>query len=338
MRRSLYVKDDDYRLCFLYGNFTTLTRFTELDVERVLDRAALPRCTSRSTRPTPSCARRCCATRAARRALRWLEVAAATAASRSTARSSLCPGVNDGAALERTLVRRARPLPRAGVARRRAPRRCRTHSTEPDAARPHPRRGRDAPSTSSSAYQALFGARRRAPLRPRRPTSCTSSRAASPPALEAYDSLDQAENGIGQWAALRARLRAPPRRALAVRPGFFQAVEGAPALGYRAPHGAPGRPAPRAAAASSSSPATYAAPLLRALLERAGYRRRRRRRRREPVLRREHRGRRAAVRRRRRRRAIERDGRGATYLLPDACLTNGRFLDGMALERARRAT
>ena len=27
MRRSLYLKDDDYRLSFLYGNFTTLTRF-----------------------------------------------------------------------------------------------------------------------------------------------------------------------------------------------------------------------------------------------------------------------------------------------------------------------
>ncbi len=36
MRKSLYLKDDDYRLSFLYGNFTTLTRFTELDAERVL--------------------------------------------------------------------------------------------------------------------------------------------------------------------------------------------------------------------------------------------------------------------------------------------------------------
>src|SRR6185503_17482540 len=26
MRRSLYLKDDDYRLSFMYGNFTTLTR------------------------------------------------------------------------------------------------------------------------------------------------------------------------------------------------------------------------------------------------------------------------------------------------------------------------
>ncbi|MGH9149272.1 MAG: PDZ domain-containing protein, partial [Acidimicrobiales bacterium] len=36
MRRSLYVRDDDYRLSFLYGNFTTLTRFTEADLERVV--------------------------------------------------------------------------------------------------------------------------------------------------------------------------------------------------------------------------------------------------------------------------------------------------------------
>ena len=36
LRRSLYLKDDDYRLSFLYGNFTTLTRFTEADLERVI--------------------------------------------------------------------------------------------------------------------------------------------------------------------------------------------------------------------------------------------------------------------------------------------------------------
>ena len=36
LRKSLYVKDDDYRLSFLYGNYTTLTRFTEADLERVI--------------------------------------------------------------------------------------------------------------------------------------------------------------------------------------------------------------------------------------------------------------------------------------------------------------
>ena len=37
MRKTLYLKDDDYRLSFLYGNFTTLTRFTELDLARVVE-------------------------------------------------------------------------------------------------------------------------------------------------------------------------------------------------------------------------------------------------------------------------------------------------------------
>src|SRR3546814_21150413 len=42
MRRSLYLKDDDYRLSFLYGNFTTLTRFTEADIERVVTERLSP--------------------------------------------------------------------------------------------------------------------------------------------------------------------------------------------------------------------------------------------------------------------------------------------------------
>ena len=42
MRKSLYLKDDDYRLSFLYGNFTTLTRFTEADLERVVTEGLSP--------------------------------------------------------------------------------------------------------------------------------------------------------------------------------------------------------------------------------------------------------------------------------------------------------
>jgi len=36
MRPSLYLKDDDYRLSFLHGNFITLSNFTERDWERIL--------------------------------------------------------------------------------------------------------------------------------------------------------------------------------------------------------------------------------------------------------------------------------------------------------------
>jgi putative radical SAM enzyme (TIGR03279 family) len=35
LRDSLYVKDDDYRLSFLYGNFVTLTNLTETDFDRI---------------------------------------------------------------------------------------------------------------------------------------------------------------------------------------------------------------------------------------------------------------------------------------------------------------
>jgi putative radical SAM enzyme (TIGR03279 family) len=36
LRAALYVKDDDYRLSFLHGNFTTLTNLAGSDVERIL--------------------------------------------------------------------------------------------------------------------------------------------------------------------------------------------------------------------------------------------------------------------------------------------------------------
>src|SRR5258708_25520200 len=42
MRRNLYLQDDDFRLSFLYGNFTTLTRFTEADFERVITEKLSP--------------------------------------------------------------------------------------------------------------------------------------------------------------------------------------------------------------------------------------------------------------------------------------------------------
>ncbi|NJP06861.1 MAG: PDZ domain-containing protein, partial [Chloroflexaceae bacterium] len=35
MRKTLYLKDDDYRLSFLYGNFVTLTNLSEADWQRI---------------------------------------------------------------------------------------------------------------------------------------------------------------------------------------------------------------------------------------------------------------------------------------------------------------
>ncbi len=101
MRRSLYTKDDDYRLSFLYGNFTTLTRFTEADLERVVDERLSPLYVSiHSAEPM----RRAEMLRNDRggTSLRWLRQLLDHGID-AHAQVVLCPGVNDGPALDATL-------------------------------------------------------------------------------------------------------------------------------------------------------------------------------------------------------------------------------------------
>ncbi|MDH3809896.1 MAG: DUF512 domain-containing protein [Desulfuromonadales bacterium] len=42
MRRTLYVKDEDYRFSFLYGAYVTLTNLTEEDLQRILNKKLSP--------------------------------------------------------------------------------------------------------------------------------------------------------------------------------------------------------------------------------------------------------------------------------------------------------
>ncbi|MCX8030471.1 MAG: DUF512 domain-containing protein [Thermodesulfovibrionales bacterium] len=42
LRKSLYVKDEDYRLSFLYGNYITLTNLTEEDKKRIIQQRLSP--------------------------------------------------------------------------------------------------------------------------------------------------------------------------------------------------------------------------------------------------------------------------------------------------------
>src|SRR5437763_7451326 len=37
LRRNLYIRDDDYRLSFAYGNFATLSNVKERDIQRILE-------------------------------------------------------------------------------------------------------------------------------------------------------------------------------------------------------------------------------------------------------------------------------------------------------------
>ena len=102
MRRSLYLKDDDYRLSFLYGNFTTLTRFTEADLERVVTERLSPLHVSIHATGPELRARMLRNPRGAT-SLRWLR-ALLDHGIEVRGQIVVCPGVNDGEVLDDTLA------------------------------------------------------------------------------------------------------------------------------------------------------------------------------------------------------------------------------------------
>src|SRR5437016_4300327 len=102
MRRSLYLKDDDYRLSFLYGNFTTLTRFTEADLERVVTERLGPLYVSIHA-TDPDVRTRLLRNRRGATSLRWLELLL-DAGIEVHGQVVVCPGINDGAVLDDTLL------------------------------------------------------------------------------------------------------------------------------------------------------------------------------------------------------------------------------------------
>src|SRR4029453_14692341 len=102
MRRSLYLKDDDYRLSFLYGNFTTLTRFTEADLERVLTEQLGPLYVSIHA-TDPDLRARLLRNRRGATSLRWL-AALLDGGIEVHGQIVVCPGVNDADVLDDTLL------------------------------------------------------------------------------------------------------------------------------------------------------------------------------------------------------------------------------------------
>ncbi|HEU5306574.1 MAG TPA: DUF512 domain-containing protein [Acidimicrobiia bacterium] len=234
MRKSLSLKDDDYRLSFLYGNFTTLTRFTEADLERVVTEQLSPLYVSIHA-TDPDLRARLLRNRRGATSLRWL-AALLDAGIEVHGQVVVCPGLNDGDALDDTLLGvfdRFPALASIGV----VPLGVSDHTTEPEM-RPHTRaeaeRVLDVVGEWQARYLATLG---------RRLVYASDEYhllAGRPfPGLDAYDDLPQHENGIGmaaQFAAeVRAELAGDDIDVVGTRSGFFAWVEGAPAEGYRAP-------------------------------------------------------------------------------------------------------
>ncbi len=331
MRRSLYLKDDDYRLSFLYGNFTTLTRFTELDAERVLEERLGPLFVSIHA-TDPGVRAQMLRNPKGATSLRWLRVLL-DGGIEVHGQVVVCPGVNDGAVLQDTLLTvldRYPELATLGV----VPLGLSRFSHEPEL-REHTVGEARAVCDTVAEWQArnlrVLGRR----LAYAADEYYLLAGLDFPPA-EAYDGFPQHENGIGMARAFERAFRGDDGAAHGVRPGFFAWVEGAPAAGYRArrhtvqPRRGGERDRRPMALLTGAYGARVLAPLVAGM---AGVRV-------LPVDNDFFGGNIAVaglltghdlIR------ALASEPEGHRYLLPDACLSEGRFLDGKTLADLPRA-
>jgi len=101
MRKTLYEKDDDYRLSFWSGNYITLTNLSEADLRRITTQRLSPLYVSVHT-TNPVLRERMLGNIRAGLILEQLRFLAAARIEMHT-QVVLCPGLNDGRELEKTL-------------------------------------------------------------------------------------------------------------------------------------------------------------------------------------------------------------------------------------------
>ncbi|MCE2513125.1 MAG: DUF512 domain-containing protein [Acidimicrobiia bacterium] len=347
MRRSLYLKDDDYRLSFLYGNFTTLTRFTELDYERVVTERLSPlyvsiHATDLDVRAAILQNRRGAVS------LRWLRLLL-DAGIEVHGQVVVCPGVNDGDVLADTLAGVLDRFPELrtlcvvplGLSRFNRQPRMRLHTPAEAAAVV------ELVESWQSVFLRVLG-RRLAFVADEYYLMCGLSF----PDAEHYEGFDMHEDGIGMARAFETEFAQDGHAPTPPRSGFFAWVDGAPADGYRAPR--QGSAAEMVAGPEGSGVSVSLGPrragrdapvaVLTGILGAAVV---------SPLV--------ASVGRRDARvvpvenrffggnigvtglmvgtdvaRVLADEPEGDRYLLPDVCLSRGRFLDGMTTRELPR--
>jgi putative radical SAM enzyme (TIGR03279 family) len=337
LRRSLYVKDDDYRLSFLYGNFTTLTRFTEADLERIVTERLSPLNVSIHA-TDPDVRAEMLRNRRGATSLRWLR-ALLDHGIEVHGQVVVCPGINDGEVLDDTMVGILDQFPELssvcvvplGVSRYSTEPRMRAHTL--DEARAVVGCVEDWQDVFLSVLgRRLVFAADEYYLLARRPF----------PPPETYEGFPMHEDGIGMARTFEAEFDGHTDDATGPRAGFFAWVEGrldgtdfepyrGPRCGDGASDGtsAPVALRPRADAPIGILTGDYGAQVLTPVVERLG---------RSDV-------RIVAVDNRYFggnigvtgllvgadiARVLADEPSGHRYLLPDVCLSAGRFLDGTA--------
>lgn len=101
MRQTLYIKDDDYRLSFVQGNFITLTNVGAADLERIVQMRMSPLYISVHT-TNPALRREIMGNPRADQIMDQLRYLAKAGIEMHT-QVVLCPGINDGSELNRTI-------------------------------------------------------------------------------------------------------------------------------------------------------------------------------------------------------------------------------------------
>ena len=110
-RPSLFIKDEDIRLSFLYGNYTTLTSITEDEIKRIVEQRLSPQYVS--VHATDLEVRAYLLGVDKQRADIWAKVRRLLDADIEIhAQVVLCPGINDGEVLRKTIFDLAAEHPR----------------------------------------------------------------------------------------------------------------------------------------------------------------------------------------------------------------------------------
>ncbi len=324
LRKTLYLKDDDYRLSFLYGNFTTLTRFTEADLERVVTERLSPLNVSIHA-TDPDVRAELLRNRRGGTSLRWLR-ALLDHGIEVHGQVVVCPGINDGAVLDDTLAGvldeyaelASLCVVPLGVSRWSTEPRMRPHTTDEARAVVDCVEDWQDVFLATVGHRLVFAADEYYLLADRPfPDAAT------------YEGFAMHEDGIGMARTFELELRGVADRATRPQPGFFAWSEGADEFEpYRGPRqNATVQLRPRRDAPVAVITGEYGGRVLRPLLDDLG---------RDDV------------------RIVTVDNRffggnvsvagllvgddiarvlrdqpaGHRYLLPDVCLSAGRFLDG----------
>jgi putative radical SAM enzyme (TIGR03279 family) len=334
MRQSLYLKDDDYRLSFLYGNFTTLTRFTEADFERVVTERISPLHVSIHA-TDPDIRSTLLRNRRGATSLRWLR-ALLDHGIEIHGQIVVCPDRNNGQILDDTLAGILDQFPELasicvvplGVSR---------YNTE-EAMRPHTRTEAVDVVRTVEDWQEVF----RLTLGHRLVFAADEYYLLADvpfPEPAAYEGFPMHEDGVGMARTFELEFNGEVESPTGVATGFFAWVDGAPPEGYRAPRSLPTpdggghtvslRPSARAPIGILTGPygASILGPLI-AALQRDDIR--------IIEVKNQYFGGNTGVAGLMTgsdlARTLSKEPDGHRYLLPDVCLSQGRFLDGTTPE------